>query len=58
MTFAEEIKAARKALKMTHHEFSKILDVSISSIQKWEYGLSEPLEVTKEGIRKRLELTK
>lgn len=54
MTFAEKIKTARKDRLMTHKEFAVFLDVSISSVQKWEYGLSDPLDVTKEGIYNRL----
>lgn len=58
MTFAKEIKTARKDRLMTHKEFAQFLDVSISSVQKWEYGLSEPLDVTKEGIYNRLLLNR
>lgn len=51
MSFAEQLKKARKERKMTIEKFAEYLDVSYSSIFNWEHGKLAP----NEEMRKRIE---
>lgn len=42
MNTSEKIKARRKLLKMTQSELAEATNISVSSIQKYEYGTANP----------------
>ena len=42
MEFGQQIKLVRLKLHMSKTEFSKLLDVSFSTINRWENGKSSP----------------
>jgi transcriptional regulator with XRE-family HTH domain len=54
MTFAEQLRAARKRLGLTQAELATLLGVSFEGVSKWERGLSEPSRITQEGALARL----
>ena len=42
MEFGQQIKLVRLKLHMSQTEYSKLLDVSFSTINRWENGKSSP----------------
>jgi transcriptional regulator with XRE-family HTH domain len=54
MTFAEQLRAARKRLRLTQDGLATLLGVSFEAISKWERGLFEPSKITQEGALTRL----
>jgi transcriptional regulator with XRE-family HTH domain len=57
-TFAAQLLAERKRLRLTQPELSKVLGVSPSTIWKWENGAEESAEITQEGALARLRAMK
>lgn len=55
MTFAEQVKFARKELKMSQEKLAKELDVSFSTINRWEKGHVMPSYIAQQSF---LELCK
>lgn len=52
-----EIKALRKALGWTIHEFASVVEAgSDTTIKKWEHGRSKPLPIYRNKLRKLLEV--
>ena len=55
MTFAEQIKSARKSRNMSLVEFAALIGYSFSTVSAWERGEYEPHERNKAGIWAMLE---
>ena len=47
MPFSEILKSIRKLKKYTHEEFARELNVSFSTINRWENGRTEPSVLAK-----------
>jgi transcriptional regulator with XRE-family HTH domain len=58
MTFPKALKAERTRLGINQTECAEVPGVSFEALSKWERGLSEPSEITKEGALARLALLK
>ena len=43
----DAVKKIRKDLNITQHDFSKVFDISIATLQKLEYGVSRDTNVLK-----------
>lgn len=54
MTSSEQLKNERLRLGLTQAEASVLLEVSKSTVEKWESGAKTPLPVTFEGALARL----
>jgi DNA-binding transcriptional regulator YiaG len=54
MSFGPEIKALRERLRLTQAATAGILDVSKSTLEKWEAGKKTPATITQEGAFARL----
>ncbi len=54
MTFADQLKPERKRLNLTQAEAATILEVSKSTLEKWEAGQKSPKALTREGALARL----
>jgi len=55
MTFGQQLRTKRQSLGLSQTEVAALLDVSLSSIQKWELDMKTPKLVMQEGIMARLE---
>ena len=42
MEFAEQIRMIRQRMFLSQDEFSKVLHVSLSTVNRWEMGKSKP----------------
>ncbi len=51
MQFAKYLRDTRGALGVTQEALARDLEVTLSSLQKWERGLQEPKPLTQRGIR-------
>lgn len=58
MSFADQLKSERTRLGLSQAELAALLDVSKSSIEKWEYGTKTPILIAQEGALDRLRKTK
>jgi DNA-binding transcriptional regulator YiaG len=54
MEFPEQLKSERKRLGLTRPQAAKLLDVSVSIIEKWETGSRTPAKIAQEGALQRL----
>lgn len=48
MLFCEQVKSARKQLKMSQTVFAQELNVSFASLNRWENGRTEPQPAIKD----------
>ena len=51
MEFSEEVKIARAMLGISQEKLAKGLDLSFSTINRWENGHSKPNKLTKKAFR-------
>jgi transcriptional regulator with XRE-family HTH domain len=58
MSFAEQLKTARKAAGLKQSAAAEVLGVSFEAVSKWERGLTTPAEITQEGALARLSAMK
>jgi transcriptional regulator with XRE-family HTH domain len=54
MTFGQQLRTERQRLGLSQTEAAALLEVSLSSIQKWELDMKTPKLVMQEGIMARL----
>jgi DNA-binding transcriptional regulator YiaG len=54
MTFAHQIKQSRERLGLTQAQAASLLDISKSTLEKWEAGVKTPKPLTQEGAFARL----
>ena len=52
MNYSKNIKLLREKLLLTQEEFAKLLDVSFSSVNRWERGHYDPTIKVKRKLRK------
>jgi transcriptional regulator with XRE-family HTH domain len=57
MSFADQLKSERTRLGLSQAELATLLDVSKSSVEKWEYGTKTPIPIAQEGALARLQKT-
>jgi len=55
MTFGQQLRSKRQDLGLSQTEVAALLEVSLSSVQKWELDMKTPKLVMQEGIMARLE---
>ena len=54
MSFAADLKATRERLGLTQAKAAALLEISKSSLEKWENGTKEPKRLMQEGAFARL----
>jgi DNA-binding transcriptional regulator YiaG len=54
MTFAHQIKQSRERLGLTQAQAASLLDISKSTLEKWEAGVKTPKPLTQEGALSRM----
>jgi transcriptional regulator with XRE-family HTH domain len=54
MTFGQQLRSKRQDLGLSQTEVAALLEVSLSSVQKWELDMKTPKLVMQEGIMARL----
>lgn len=42
MNWAERVQSTRERLGLTQTEFARLMGVSLPTVQRWEYGKTEP----------------
>lgn len=52
MSFSKEIKMLRERLYLTQNEFAKALNVSFSTVNRWEKGKARPNISTMKEVKK------
>lgn len=52
MSFSKEIKKLREHLYLTQNEFAKAMNVSFSTVNRWEKGKSRPNISTMKKVKK------
>ena len=52
MSFSKEIKMLRERLYLTQNEFAKALNVSFSTVNRWEKGKARPNISTMRKVKK------
>ena len=50
MNFADQLKTARKSLKLSQVKFAELLNVPRRTYQDWEYNKYEPAKYNQDGI--------
>lgn len=50
MTFGENVKDVRKRLSMSQEQLARELNVSFSTVNRWENGKSNPSPMAKEAF--------
>lgn len=58
MTFAQQIREERNRLNLSQAEAARLLEVSKSTLEKWEQGQTEPILITQEGALARMNKAK
>ena len=54
MDFANQLKSERARLGLSQAEMAALLDVSKSTVEKWEYGTKTPIPIAQEGALERI----
>ena len=52
MSFSKEIETLRERLYLTQNEFAKALNVSFSTVNRWEKGKARPNISTMKEVKK------
>lgn len=51
MSYGEYIKTVRKELKISQEQLARLLNVSFSTVNRWENGKSVPSQMAQELLR-------
>jgi len=54
MTFAQQLKTARRSLALTQDELAALLEVPARTYWEWESGKTEPAKIAQEGAMARI----